>query len=131
VAVSALDLVCATCGALPGAPCVGIAPATHPLRAVSGQPRPDDVAADLEAALIRTTRELIVTRYRADALAEAVASQELLAHQVLAQWSETVDLARRALLALERVRFSDTLHEAQDAAADALAEAEAHRPARA
>lgn len=129
--MSPLDLVCATCGALPGAPCVGIAPATHPLRAVSGQPRPDDVAADLEAALVRTTRELVVTRYRADALAESVAAQELLARQVVAQWGETVDLARRALLALERVQAADTLHEAQDAAADALAEAEPHRPARA
>ena len=129
--MSPLDLVCATCGALPGAPCVGIAPATHPLRAVSGQPRPDDVVSDLEAALVRTTRELVVTRYRADALAEAAASQELLAHQVVAQWGETVDLARRALAALELVRLADTLHEAQDAAADALAAAETHRPARA
>lgn len=126
-----LDLVCATCGALPQAPCVGIAPATHLLRAVSGQPRPDDVAADLEAALVRTTRELVTTRYRADALAEVAAAQELLAQQVVAQWGETVDLARRALLALERVQLADTLHEAQNAAADALAEAEPHRPARA
>lgn len=129
--MSPLDLVCATCGALPGAPCVGIAPATHPIRAVSGQPRPDDAVADLEAALVRTTRELVATRLRVDELEAAVEQHVAVSYQVVAHWSETVALAQRALLALERVGASDSLHEARDAASAALDEAEPHRPARA
>ena len=129
--MSPLDLVCATCGALPGAPCVGIAPATHPLRAVSGPPRPDDAVADLEAALVRTTRELVATRLRVDELEAAVEANVAVSYQVIAHWSETVALAQRALLALERVGASDSLCEARDAASDALDALEPHRPARA
>lgn len=129
--MSPLDLVCVSCGALPQAPCVGIAPATHPMRAVSGQPRPDDAVADLEAALVRVGRELVLERRRADELADAVTVHLAVSHQVLQQWASTVALAQRALLALERVQRADSLCEARDAAADALDEVEPTRPARA
>ncbi len=91
---------------------------------------PPDIS-DLEAALVRTTHELVLERRRADELEDAVSVHVAVSHQVLAQWSATVALAQRALLALERVQRADSLCEARDAAADALEEADAKRPARA
>lgn len=129
--VRALDLLCTHCGAFPGVPCYGIAPEVHRARSITGQPVTEDAVADLESALVRTTRELVYTRRRVDELSESIQEHTITANRIFAQWAETVSLAHRALLALEAVRLADSLHEAQDAAADALDDVAAQRPARA